>query len=31
MKDYYQLRRWDENGVPTPEALLPINFTPKKG
>ena len=31
MKDYYQLRQWDENGVPTPEALLPVNFTPKKG
>ncbi len=23
MKDYYQLRKWDENGVPTKEALLP--------
>jgi len=27
LKDYYQLRRWDENGVPTPEALLPINYS----
>ncbi len=31
LKDYYQLRRWDENGVPTPEALLPSTFTPEKG
>lgn len=23
LKDYYQLRKWDENGVPTKEAVLP--------
>jgi aldehyde:ferredoxin oxidoreductase len=23
LKDYYQIRKWDENGVPTREALLP--------
>jgi aldehyde:ferredoxin oxidoreductase len=23
LKDYYRLRQWDENGVPTKEALLP--------
>jgi len=23
LKDYYRLRKWDENGVPTKEALLP--------
>jgi aldehyde:ferredoxin oxidoreductase len=23
LKDYYQLRKWDENGVPTQEAVLP--------
>ncbi len=23
LKDYYRLRKWDENGVPTQEALLP--------
>ncbi len=23
LKDYYRLRSWDENGVPTKEALLP--------
>lgn len=31
MKDYYQLRRWDPNGVPTTQALLPINQSPVKG
>ena len=23
LKDYYRLRKWDENGVPTKEAMLP--------
>jgi aldehyde:ferredoxin oxidoreductase len=23
LKDYYALRKWDENGVPTSEAQLP--------
>jgi aldehyde:ferredoxin oxidoreductase len=23
LRDYYRLRKWDENGVPTTEALLP--------
>jgi aldehyde:ferredoxin oxidoreductase len=25
LKDYYRLRKWDENGAPTKEALLPNN------
>ncbi len=24
LPDYYRLRKWDENGVPTPESLLPV-------
>jgi hypothetical protein len=23
LKDYYALRKWDENGIPTQEAMLP--------
>jgi len=23
LKDYYRLRKWDENGAPTKEAILP--------
>ena len=31
LRDYYSMRKWDENGVPTSEALLPNNVTPEKG
>jgi aldehyde:ferredoxin oxidoreductase len=24
LADYYNLRRWDNNGVPTAEAVMPI-------
>ena len=31
IKDYYQLCRWDPDGVPTTQALLPINQSLVKG
>ena len=27
LKDYYALRKWDENGVPTGDAPMPDGFT----
>ena len=28
LKEYYQLRGWDENGVPTPEKLKELGLEP---
>jgi aldehyde:ferredoxin oxidoreductase len=28
LPDYYRLRKWDENGVPTAETLMPVDPHP---